>query len=274
MTKAPTAPQKILYEVIFGTDTSMGKVFDLTLIAAILASVFIVLLDSFEHAHTGYGQLFWQIEIGFTLLFTLEYFLRLYCSPNTRNYALSFYGIIDFLSVLPTYLALFFPGMSSLMVIRLLRILRIFRILRLLKYISEANILVRALWQSRRKVLFFFCTLQILAIIYGCMMYVIEGPQNGFTNIPQSIYWAVVTITTVGYGDITPHTTLGQMLAALVMMTGYAIIAVPTGIFTAELAVEINREKNNRNCQNCERSGHDANAEYCKHCGASLSGVL
>lgn len=262
--------QQHLYDIIFGTETKSGKLFDLALIATILTSVFVVLLDSFEHVNLRYGELLLQIEIAFTLLFTLEYLVRLYCSPNVRRYAFSFFGIIDLLSILPTYVALIFPGLGSLMVIRLLRIIRIFRILRLLKYISEANILLRSLWQSRRKILVFFFILQILAIIYGCLMYVVEGPLHGFTNIPQSIYWAVVTITTVGYGDITPHTTLGQILAAFVMMTGYAIIAVPTGIFTAELAVEINRERDNRRCKNCSHSGHDGNAQYCKHCGANL----
>ena len=262
--------QRALYEVIFGTDTRSGQLFDLLLIIGILVSVSAVLLDSFEMVHASYGELLFGIEILFTLLFTLEYLLRLYCSPNTRRYAFSFFGIVDFLSILPTYIALIFPGMSSLMVIRLLRILRIFRVLRLVQYISEANVLVRSLWNSRRKIFIFFCMILVLAVIYGCLMYVIEGPTNGFSNIPKSVYWAIVTITTVGYGDLTPHSPLGQMLASIVMVTGYAIIAVPTGIVTAEIALEINRERNNRNCKNCELAGHDANAKHCKHCGALL----
>ncbi|MDB3856268.1 ion transporter [Halieaceae bacterium] len=262
--------QQHLYEIIFGTETKSGKLFDLALIATILASVFVVLLDSFQYVNLEYGELLLKIEIAFTLVFTLEYFVRLYCSPNPRSYAFSFFGIIDLISILPTYIALIIPGISSLVVIRLLRIVRIFRILRLIKYLGEANILLRSLWQSRRKIIVFFFILQVLAIIYGCLMYVVEGPHHGFTNIPQSIYWAIVTITTVGYGDITPHTTLGQVLATFVMVTGYSIIAVPTGIFTAELAIEINRNRDNRRCANCNHSGHDGNAQYCKHCGTNL----
>ena len=262
--------QQHLYDIIFGTDTKSGKIFDLALIATILASVLVVLLDSFKNLNIKYGSLLLQLEIAFTLLFTLEYIVRLYCSPNVRSYAFSFFGIIDLISILPTYIALILPGMGSLVVIRLLRIARIFRILRLIKYVSEANILLRSLWHSRRKIIIFFFILLILAIIYGCLMYVVEGPLHGFTNIPQSIYWAIVTITTVGYGDITPHTTLGQVLAALVMVTGYSIIAVPTGIFTAELAIEINKNRDNRCCTNCSQTGHEDNAQYCKHCGSNL----
>jgi len=270
MAKKQSTQQQILYDIIFGTESQAGKLFDLLLIGTILGSVFVVLLDSFSHAHNLYGDIFFKIEIAFTLLFTLEYITRLYCSPNVKSYAFSFFGIIDFVSILPTYIALFFPGVSSLMVIRLLRLLRIFRVLRLIKYISETNILLRSMWRARHKVFVFFCMLLILAVIYGCLMYVVEGPQNGFNNIPKSIYWAIVTITTVGYGDITPHTAFGQVLASLVMITGYAIIAVPTGIVTAEIAVEMSRERSNRNCNNCERPGHDANAIHCKHCGAAL----
>lgn len=259
-----------LYDVIFGTETAAGRNFDLMLIICILVSVGIVLVDSIPRYHSDYGALFFRIELTFTAIFTIEYTLRLYCSPNPRRYARSFFGIVDLLSIVPTYLTLLMPAASSLLVIRLLRILRIFRVLRLFQYLSEANVLTRSLMQSRRKIFVFLFIMLILATVYGCLMYLIEGPQNGFSNIPVSIYWAVVTITTVGYGDVVPHTALGKAIASLVMVTGYAIIAVPTGIVTAELANELNRERSMRNCKNCERAGHDANASYCKHCGSEL----
>ena len=182
----------------------------------------------------------------------------------------SFYGLVDLLSILPTYLALFVPGANHLLIIRLLRVLRIFRILKLVRYLSEANILGRAMVQSRRKILIFFSTVLVLSTIFGSLMYAIEGPTHGFSSIPKSIYWTIVTITTVGYGDITPQTPLGQVIAALAMLTGYSIIAIPTGILTAELAQEMQRERIGQACKNCNKSGHDRDAVHCKFCGARM----
>lgn len=262
--------QRRVYDVIFGTDRGAGRNFDIALMLIILASVAVVLLDSIPEYQAQYHELFWQLEWGFTIFFTIEYALRIWCSPNRKRYIISGFGIVDFLAILPTYIALIVPDAASLLIIRLLRILRIFRVLRLLQFLREANVLARSLRNSRRKIFVFFSLMLVLTTIFGCVMYVIEGPQNGFNTIPMSIYWAIVTITTVGYGDVVPHTALGQSIASLGMLTGYAIIAVPTGIITAELALEINREKSRVNCGNCERAGHDADARYCKYCGAHL----
>lgn len=265
----PTLRER-LYTIIFGTDTPAGKLFDLVLIYTILFSVVVVILDSVNALSSHYGRYLKWIEWGLTLLFTAEYLLRIYCSPNPWKYVRSFYGIVDLLSILPTYLGLIYTDISYLLIIRLLRVLRVFRVLKLIRYIGEANILARSLLMSRRKILVFFSFVLVLAIIFGSLMFVVEGPANGFTSIPRSVYWTVVTITTVGYGDITPHTILGQLIAALVMLTGYSIIAVPTGIFTAEIAQEMQRQRNLKHCQNCHKSGHEADAEYCRHCGAEL----
>ena len=259
-----------LYNIIFGTESSWGRNFDLAIIIAILLSVGVVLLDSIPRYHSVYGDIFYAVEWGFTLIFTIEYVLRLWCSPNRRQYALSTFGLVDLLAILPTYLAFWFPEAIPLLIIRLIRILRIFRVLRLLQFLREANVLSRSLANSRRKIFVFFSMMLILTTIFGCVMYVIEGPDNGFATIPHSIYWAIVTITTVGYGDVVPHTALGQAVASVGMLTGYAIIAVPTGIITAELAMEISRDRSRTNCKNCERAGHDADAKHCKYCGAQL----
>ncbi|WP_426416313.1 ion transporter [Aestuariirhabdus sp. LZHN29] len=260
-----------LYEVIFGTETPAGRRFDLYLIVAIILSILIAMLDSVEAISSTYHYQFFMLEWFFTLLFTLEYGARLYCSPKPGSYARSFFGIVDLLAILPSYLALIFSGSSFLVIIRLLRVLRIFRILKLMRYLRDANVLWRSMLSSRRKIFVFFCSVLVLATIFGSLMYVVEGVESGFTSIPQSIYWAIVTITTVGYGDITPHTVVGQMLASLVMVTGYSIIAVPTGIITAELADELRRERSNKYCANCNRSGHDSDAGHCKYCGAELN---
>lgn len=259
-----------LYDIIFGTESPAGRDFDLALIAAILLSVLAVILESIESIGRAHGDLLHVIEWFFTILFTIEYLLRLYCSPNPRAYATSFYGIVDLVAVLPTYISLLVPSANLLLIIRLLRVLRIFRILKLLQYTGEANILWRSLIKARRKILIFLFSVMIIVTIFGSLMYIIEGPIFGFTSIPRSIYWAIVTVTTVGYGDITPHTVIGQGIAALAMLTGYAIIAVPTGIISAELINEMTRERSNIRCSNCERSGHDTDARHCKFCGAVL----
>lgn len=259
-----------LYTIIFGHDTPAGKLFDLVLIYTIVISVLVVILDSLTVFNGHYKLVFKTFEWAFTIFFTLEYGVRIYCSPNRWRYIISFYGVVDLLSIIPTYLSIFFTDVTFLSIIRLLRVLRVFRILKLVRYLIEANILARALIMSRRKIFVFFSVVLVLATIFGSLMFVVEGPENGFTSIPKSIYWTIVTITTVGYGDITPHTVLGQFIAALVMLTGYSIIAVPTGIFTAEIAQEMQRQRQLRYCQHCERGGHEQDSRYCRHCGAEL----
>lgn len=260
-----------LYVIIFGTHTKGGRWFDISLIAAILVSLCVLIGDSVLASDSEISHLFLYAEYGFTVLFTVEYLCRLYCSPKPSAYAKSFYGIIDLMAILPTYLAFFFPGASFMAVIRLLRIMRIFRILKLMRYLQDSNLLLRSLIMSRRKIIIFFSTVAILVTILGAMIYVVEGPENGFTSIPQSIYWAIVTITTVGYGDIVPHTPLGKALAAFTMLLGYSILAVPTGIITAELNQEMNAHRSLVKCPNCSRSGHETDALHCKHCGSELA---
>ena len=259
-----------LYTIIFGHDTPAGKLFDLILIYTILFSVIVVVLDSVTILSDNYGLYFRGVEWILTIFFTIEYGVRIYCSPNPWRYIFSYYGIVDLLSIIPSYLSLFLSGISYLLIIRLLRVLRIFRVLKLVRYLTEANILARSLAMSRRKIFVFFSAVFVLATIFGSLMFIVEGPENGFTSIPKSIYWTVVTITTVGYGDITPQTIIGQVIAALVMLTGYSILAVPTGIFTAEIAHEMQRQRDNKYCQHCERSGHEQDADYCRYCGAEL----
>ncbi|MFA7554488.1 MAG: ion transporter [Spongiibacteraceae bacterium] len=259
-----------LYRVIFGTNTPSGRLFDLFLIAAILMSVAAVIIDSIAFYHNKYTLWLLTIEWIFTVLFTVEYCVRIYCSPNPKAYATSFYGVVDLLAILPSYLALFFPPVSLLLIIRLLRVLRIFRILKLFQYSGEANSLMRSLAQARHKIFIFLFSVLIVVTIFGSLMYIIEGPASGFTSIPRSIYWAIVTVTTVGYGDITPQTVIGQGIAALAMLTGYAIIAVPTGIISAEIITEMQRDRVAIRCSNCEKIGHERDAQYCKFCGSTI----
>ncbi|KWU02017.1 ion transporter [Vibrio toranzoniae] len=260
-----------LYVIIFGTHTPAGRAFDISLIIAIVASLIVLILESIPSVATEWSQQLRYIEYSFTALFTLEYLLRLYCSPNPKSYATSFFGVVDLLAILPTYIAIFFPGASFMSVIRLLRVMRIFRILKLIRYLQDSNILLRSLLMARRKIFIFFSTVGILVTIFGALIFIIEGPENGFTSIPQSIYWAIVTITTVGYGDITPQTAFGKAIASLTMLLGYSILAVPTGIITAELSNEMNSHKELVKCPNCNRSGHDSDAMYCKHCASELA---
>ncbi|MCG8415972.1 MAG: ion transporter [Pseudomonadales bacterium] len=264
--------QKTVYDVIFGYDTKAGRTFDVVLICLIVISVTAVLLDSVESYHLRFGEFLFQLEWFFTIVFTIEYILRLYSTPNKIRYASSFYGLIDLFSILPTYIAFLFPSAQFLIVIRIMRVLRIFRILKLFRYIGEANLLYTALLQARRKIFVFLFSVLTLIIIFGALMFIIEGPEHGFNNIPRSIYWAIVTITTVGYGDISPQTPLGQLVAGLAMICGYAIIAVPTGIIGAELMNEYqNRSRKNlaedRKCSSCKATGHDMDARFCKYCG-------
>lgn len=257
------------HEIIFESDTPAGRAFDVALILFIVGSVVAVMLESVRPLRAAYGPLLFGLEWFFTVLFTVEYGLRLACVGRPRSYALSFFGIIDLLAVIPTYLSLVVPGTQYLLVIRLLRILRVFRVLKLVQYLREANQLLRALRASRRKIIVFVVAVLALVVILGAMMYFIEGEANGFTSIPRSVYWAVVTLTTVGYGDISPQTDLGQMLAALVMLMGYGILAVPTGIVTAELA-RTYTGVSGQACRQCSAEGHDLDAVYCKYCGARL----
>lgn len=269
---SPSRPVKqTLYEIIFEADTPAGKLFDVILIALIVSSVLTVMADSVASVSTRYRPLLRSLEWSFTILFTVEYALRLSCVQKPLRYAASFLGIIDLLAILPTYLSLMVPGTQYLIVIRVLRVLRIFRIFKLAYYLGEADILMRALQDSRRKITVFLVTVITLVIIFGSLIYLIEGARNGFTSIPKSIYWAIVTLTTVGYGDISPKTNLGQCLASLIMILGYGIIAVPTGIVTAELTRRSDRKVSTQVCPSCLSEGHDTNARFCKFCSARLN---
>jgi voltage-gated potassium channel len=262
--------KKKLYTIIFETDTKAGKIFDLIVLYAILLSVMAVMLESVKSLEEHFGQYLTIIEWSFTILFTIEYSARLYVSEKPLKYALSFLGLIDLFSIIPTYLTLFVTGTHFLVVIRTIRLLRVFRILKLTRYISEAKVLGDALQASRYKILIFMLSVFSLQIISGTIMYLIEGADNGFTSIPRSIYWAIVTLTTVGYGDIAPVTVIGQAFASLLMITGYAILAVPTGIITSEITKEHLKGKKFKVCENCFHDEHDKDAPYCKMCGSKL----
>ncbi|HEY9421531.1 MAG TPA: ion transporter [Thermoanaerobaculia bacterium] len=269
MNGTPSIRQR-LYSVIFEHDTKAGRIFDVALIVAILLSVTVVMIDSVAGISARYGRVLKAIEWMFTILFTVEYVLRLYSSRHPARYARSFFGIVDFLAILPTYLSLLFPPGRFLLTIRILRVLRVFRVLKLVHFLGEASVLGRAMRASRHKIGVFLLTVLSVVVIVGSLMYVIEGPPAGFKNIPVSIYWAIVTLTTVGYGDIAPRTPLGQALAALLMITGYGIIAVPTGIVTVELGKAAGAGRTSRICAQCGWKGHDADAAHCKQCGARL----
>ena len=262
--------KETLFRIIFRSDTPGGIAFDLALIVAILVSVIVVMLMTVESYNARYGQLFKLIEWGFTILFTIEYGLRLYCVRNRVGYAKSFFGDVDLLSVQPTYLGLILTGTAPMMVIRILRILRLFRIMHMNRYVGEANILLEVLIASWRKTLVFVYTVITLVVIFGALMHFVEGPHGGFTNMPQSMYWAIVTLTTVGFGDITPVTPLGKLIASMIMLTGYGIIAVPMGIYFSEFAAASKRRKNRQACPSCKLKGHEADAVHCRACGAAL----
>ncbi|MGI2261242.1 ion transporter [Shewanella sp. GXUN23E] len=259
-----------LRTIIFGTDTPAGRWFDIVLIICIILSVALVLLQTVSHVQQQYGQQIMLLEWMFTILFTIEYILRLYCSASRWQYVRSFYGVVDLLSILPSFLELLFPGAHMALVIRVLRLFRVFRVLKLIRYLSEGNMLLRAMMLSSRKIFVFFFSISLLVMVLSAIMYVVEGPHNGFTSIPQSMYWTIVTITTVGYGDITPHTALGQAIAAFTMLVGYSIIAIPSGIVTAEIHQQIVQRRDLRRCPNCLKTGHDPQALYCNRCGSEL----
>ncbi len=259
-----------IHVIIEGTDTKGGKFFDIVLLIAIALSVAVVMLDSVLYLRLQYGRLFFWAEWIFTVLFTLEYLLRVYSAPNRRRYVTSFFGIVDLLALLPSYLSLFFVGTQYLLVVRILRILRVFRVFKLKSYMHQAGFLAAAFKTSQHKITVFFLSLLLLVTIFGSVLYVVEGPENGFTSIPLSIYWAIVTMTTVGYGDISPKTPLGQAIASMVMITGYAIIAVPTGVFTAELTRTMRPQLQPIACPNCGKFGHATGAKFCDRCGHDL----
>jgi voltage-gated potassium channel len=260
-----------VHEIIFEADTPTGKVFDILLMSCILASVLVVMLDSVASYNERYGVLFLQLEWLFTGIFTVEYILRMVSVEKPKSYALSFFGIIDVLAILPTYISLILPGTQILLVIRFLRVLRIFRVLKFTQYLKEIEQLNEAIVASRRKILVFMFTVVSLTVIVGSLMYLIEGTDNGFTSIPRSIYWAVVTLTTVGYGDISPQTPLGQFFAVIIMIAGYGIIAVPTGIVSAELTKKGTISISTQSCRHCGYDSHDADAAYCKKCGEKIT---
>lgn len=274
-TRQQTPLQAAFYEVIFGTETPAGKWFDIGLIMVIVASVVVIMLDSVHFPGGDHGSIYLKLEWAFTILFTIEYAIRIWCAPNRKGYVLSIYGVVDLLALLPTYLSLLVPQTAPLLIIRLLRILRIFRVLRLLSLLQEANQLAGALRRSARKIFVFFAFMMVLTTIFGCLVYVAEGGKNGFDNIPISIYWAIVTITTVGYGDLSPQSGIGRIIASVGMLIGYAVIAVPTGIVTAELTLSQRllleaQLRDSRNCSNCSTVERDPQAHYCRNCGALL----
>ncbi|MFP4664104.1 MAG: ion transporter [Bacteroidales bacterium] len=259
--------RKKLYRIIFLTDTMAGKIFDVVLLVIILANVLAVMLESVEEIADKFGHTLIVFEYIVTGLFTIEYLLRILTSRKTQKYVFSFYGIIDFLAILPTFLGFIFTGTHSLAIIRSLRLLRLFRVFKLTRYMSQGNIILKALRDSWAKISVFLFGVVMVILVVGTVMYLIEGPEHGFDSIPRGIYWTIVTVTTVGFGDITPQTTLGQFIASFTMILGYSIIAVPTGIVT----VEMSRNKHKgKTCPHCDKEGHDKDAEFCKFCGKEL----
>ncbi|WP_298830321.1 ion transporter [uncultured Piscinibacter sp.] len=260
-----------LYTVIFEADTRAGRTFDVVLIWLILASVAVVMLDSVGAIGSRLGGVFGVLEWSFTVLFTLEYVARLACVRRPRRYATSAFGIIDLLAVLPTWLALLAPGLHALIDVRILRLLRIFRVLKMGAYVAEYRALGAALAASRRKIAVFLSFVLMVVLVMGTLMYVVEGADNGFTSIPLGIYWAITTMTTVGFGDVTPKTDLGRAIASVMMLLGWGILAVPTGIVSAEFTAQrVRREPTTRTCHECLSEGHEAHARFCRDCGAAL----
>lgn len=258
------------YRRIFHHEHPDERNFDLWLIVAIIASVAVVMLDSVEAIKLRWHSQLYLAEWFFTLLFTVEYAVRLWVVKRPLRYVTSFYGIIDLLAIVPTFLSLLFPASASLTVVRILRMLRIFRVLKLAEYSSEAGVLIQALLRARRKILVFVATLLTITVVFGALMYVIEGPEHGFSSIPTGMYWAVVTMATVGFGDIAPGTPLGRFVTSVLIIIGYSIIAVPTGIYTAELARSMQPKRRNVRCHECGLIDHETDAWHCRKCGRSL----
>lgn len=272
--KSRLSNRELIHEIIFEADTPAGKTFDVWLLIFILLSTATVMLESVPSYHDNYLRWFVMLEWGFTIVFTLEYMLRLYSVRKPLHYATSFFGVIDLLAILPAYLSLLIAGTQYLVIVRLLRLLRIFRIFKLVQFTRESRIILTALRASRMKITVFLFTVLLLVCVYGSIMYMVEGENNaGFSSIPQSVYWAIVTLTTVGFGDITPQTPFGQFLASIVMITGYAVIAVPTGIMSAEMMKQIRMKGQSgllSACPDCGRDGHEEDAGYCRFCGGKL----
>ncbi len=263
-------PRRLLYEIIFESDTPSGKLFDVLLLVAIVLSVIAVSMESVPEIRSEHRKLLYIVEWIFTLLFSVEYIFRLISVRRPLAYALSFFGIVDLLAILPTFLSLLISGAQSLLVIRVFRLLRIFRIFKLTRYMNAAGILMVAMKASRLKITVFLGAVLAIVVSMGSLMYLIEGPENGFASIPAGIYWAIVTLTTVGYGDIAPQTVLGRAIASFVMILGYGIIAVPTGIVTVEMAEASKQSVMKRNCTQCHARGHQEDARYCRICGTKL----
>lgn len=260
-----------MHDIIFEAETTAGRAFDIILIVSILLSVIVVFLSSVEEYDLKYGSIFHKLEWGFTILFTIEYVTRIWTVNKPWKYVTSFFGVIDLLSIIPTYLSIIIGGAQTLLVIRVLRMLRIFRILKLGHYVSQSQVIIRAVRNSREKLIIFISFILVLVTIIGTVLYLVEsGADSGFTSIPRSIYWAIVTLTTVGYGDIAPQTELGQVLAAIIMLMGYAIIAVPTGIVSSEFIKNKEEDETTVSCPSCGSYGHSYDAKYCKHCGSPL----
>ena len=271
MKNAQQSWQFRLHEIIYESNTNAGKAFDIGLLIAIFTSIAVVMLDSVQSLHLIYGALFSKLEWMFSILFTIEYILRLICIKKPLRYVFSLLGVIDLIALIPSYLSIFFIGAQSLLVFRALRLLRVFRIFKLGHFLTEINFLTTALKGSVRKISIFLLTVLMLTVILGSIMYLVEKRENGFSNIPESIYWAIVTITTVGYGDISPVTAMGKFVASVVMLIGYSIIAVPTGILTHDLAMLARKkEELPESCPGCSREGYDNDAQFCKYCGSSL----
>ncbi len=260
-----------LHETIYETNTVAGRTFDIILLIFIIGSIMVVMLDSISVYHKKYGYIFYILEWVFTGLFTLEYILRLLSLDNPRRYVFSFLGIIDLLAIIPSYLSIVFAGAQSLLVLRALRLIRIFRIFKLTHFLTEMEFLKVSIATSLKKISIFMLVVLSMVIILGSIMYLVENGQNGFNSIPDSVYWAIVTITTVGYGDISPVTPLGKFIASIMMFIGYGIIAVPTGIITTEIAMAARKKKpGQESCRGCGQEGHDADAKFCKYCGTVL----
>ena len=259
-----------IHQIIFEAETPAGRAFDISLFLLILASVTCVMLDSVAAIQARYHLWLYRAEMAFTFLFTLEYLLRIYSVRRPLAYMRSFYGVVDLLAILPGYLSLLLPGTEFLLTIRMLRLLRIFRVLKLVAYFRESQLILAALRASSRKIAVFLFTVLLITVVAGSLMYVIEGPANGFTSIPISVYWCIVTITTVGYGDIAPKTPPGQILASCIMILGYAIIAVPTGIVTSQMMQTSREHISTQHCRHCGAEGHDTDARFCKLCGGAL----
>jgi voltage-gated potassium channel len=277
--RVSTPAQKKVAEIIFGTETFWGKWFDLILIGVIITSVMVIFLDSVPPLHELHKAAYFELEWFFTAFFTIEYLVRIWCSPNRKKYIFSIWGIVDLLAILPTYIALLLPQAAPLLIIRLLRTIRIFRVLRLFKLMSHANRLGAELRKTLPILTVYFAAMLIITVIFGCIIYVLEGPKNGFNSIPSSIYWAIVTFTSVGYGDVVPVTVAGRAVAAVGMLVGFLSIAVPTGIIAAAI-MERTKNRNGdsagpainyeKNCRNCARAGHEQDAAFCKYCGSPL----